>query len=466
MTALSQLRTRVEHLEDHAIGTMLNGRYRIVALMVRGGMGRLYEAEHAALGRRVALKMLHRGAAADPGAVARFQAEAEIAARFQHPHIVQLIDYDVTSEGTPYIVMELLRGETLADCFEREGVPSWSETARLVIQIANGLAAVHAAGVVHRDLKPANVFLMDLPGELPFVKLLDFGVSKCVRRRRRRVTSPHTLVGTPVYMAPEQAGGNNGRLDARADQYALAVVAFELLTGVRPFEGGDLATLVDEVIYRPPPNACSFDPNLPAAVGAVLQRALSKRPEDRFADVIEFAAALRCPLLDAETTLRIPPRSGVGLRHRDSRADEDNSVGVERTSTDGTMPGLAFALDRPYDAVLRLVRSLRPDEPNVSSEVAFVATCLEQGAITLSELLDIIPAPHRTALTALNTMLDRGIIEAAPAASRGPRADGPRRSHARQLAHPTLQQVLVGPPVIVAGERAAIGRLPVREACE
>jgi len=392
---------------DALRGQLVGDRYRILESIVEGGMGVIYAAEHVALGRRVAVKVLPANRVNDAAARARFRAEAEIAAQVEHPHVVQVLDYGAMDDGAPYLAMELLRGESLASRLTRDGLPTWGETARLVAQIASGLMAVHEAGVVHRDLKPANVFLMEVAGQLPFVKLIDFGVS-WRQPAGRRVTRPQVLVGTPLYMSPEQARGTR-EIDGRADQYALAVIAFEMLTGMRPFEADDLATLVDAIVREEPPRLADVDPTVPPGADAVMQRALSKEPHERFASVLDFAKALGAALQEGPLSIA-PIESGVRLRRGLLGHDDTTVVGNDDVG-EVTEPALAISLDDPSAAYLRLIRAPAAGDQDVSAEIAFIASRLEQGAATLSELLDVLPVPRRQALITVGEMIDRGMVE-------------------------------------------------------
>src|SRR3954470_14100371 len=192
--------------QDHPlIGQTLRGTYRILAALDQGGMGLVFEAEHTRLRRRVAVKVLARHLTSDTQALARFNREAEIISQLEHPHIVQILDFDTTERGEPYIVMELLKGESLSDRIERDGCLSIRDAARIVQQVASGLFAAHQAEIVHRDLKPANIFLTETV-EGTRVKLLDFGISKRMGVGRS-LTGEFDVLGTPDYMAPEQALG-------------------------------------------------------------------------------------------------------------------------------------------------------------------------------------------------------------------------------------------------------------------
>ena len=277
--------------EEHPlIGEILRGTYRILAVLDQGGMGLVFEAEHVRLRRKVAVKVLARHLLSDPQALARFNREAEIISHLVHPNIVQILDFDTTEYAEPYIVMELLRGESLSDRLERDGRLPITEAARITLQVASGLFAAHEASIVHRDLKPANIFLTALPGQGLLVKLLDFGISKRVGVGRA-LTGEFDVLGTPDYMAPEQALGKAASVDDLSDQYALAVIAFEMLSGQTPFSGANLVDVLHQVISVEAPPVERFAPHVPSSVSAVLKRGLSKEPTARFANVLDFARA-------------------------------------------------------------------------------------------------------------------------------------------------------------------------------
>ncbi|HEY4107228.1 MAG TPA: serine/threonine-protein kinase [Polyangiaceae bacterium] len=278
--------------EEHPlIGETLRGTYRVLRTLDQGGMGLVFEAEHARLRRRVAVKVLARHLASDTQALARFNREAEIISQLEHPHIVQILDFDTTEQGEPYIVMELLKGESLSARLERDGCLPIAEAVRITHQVAAGLFAAHNASIVHRDLKPANIFLNDMPGQAPLIKLLDFGISKRVGVGRS-LTGEFDVLGTPDYMAPEQALGKTASVDHRGDQYALAVIAFEMLSGQTPFSGTDVMDILQKVTTTEAPSIERFAPHVPAQVGAVLKRAMEKEPDARYGTVLEFAVAL------------------------------------------------------------------------------------------------------------------------------------------------------------------------------
>jgi serine/threonine-protein kinase len=278
------------------VGETLGGTYKVLRVIDEGGMGTVLEAEHTRLHRAVAVKVLAGHRDGDAFALERFHREAEIIGLLHHPHIVSVIDFDVTPEGHPYLVMELLSGETLEALLERlqrsDRLMPLDECVRIVSEAASALAAAHAVDIVHRDLKPGNVFLVSASGHNGFVKLLDFGISKKLAAGGGRPTGNQVL-GTPHYMAPEQAAGDRN-VDQRADQYALAVIAYEMLCGSPPFDGDDALVVMHRLVNEPVDALAERAPGCcPPEVDAVIRRALAKDPRDRFADVRTFALALR-----------------------------------------------------------------------------------------------------------------------------------------------------------------------------
>ena len=262
------------------------GSYKLGTLIGRGGMGEVYEARSVHDGRDAAVKLLHPSTMADPQAVARFVREAEVAACLDSPNLVAVYEVGLTSGEIPFIAMERLRGKDLAHHLRRVRRMSLAQTVSLVREIGAGLAVAHAGGVVHRDLKPHNLFLAEKDGEQTW-KLLDFGVSK-LAARGGTLTAGH-VVGTPGYMAPEQARGED--VDHRADVYALAAIAYRCLTGHPAFTGKDVPTTLYDVVYKMPTRP-SLLIELPADVDRALAVGLAKDRAERFATAQDFADAL------------------------------------------------------------------------------------------------------------------------------------------------------------------------------
>ena len=265
-------------------------RYRLLRKIGQGGTSDVFEAEHVHIGKRVALKLLRRQLAGDERAVERLRREARTASSIGHPNIVQIEDFGVTTDGVVYLAMEWLEGETLAQRIERGPIRA-DVAVELALQIAAGLGAAHAAGVIHRDMKPANVFLARQPDGGDRAKLLDFGIAK-LALSDTRLTRTGTFIGTPDYVAPEQALGEE--LDGRADLYSLGVVLYQLCTGTLPFTAASfMAVLHRHTTEAPePPRRRAPQRALSPALEAVVLRCMAKRPEDRYASAEELSAAL------------------------------------------------------------------------------------------------------------------------------------------------------------------------------
>ncbi|WP_306817898.1 serine/threonine-protein kinase [Archangium lipolyticum] len=276
------------------IGTVLRDTYELVSELGRGGMGTVFLAQHLRLpGKQVAVKVLHAQEETSPEVFARFRREAEITSRLGHPNIVAVLDFHSLEDGTPYLVMEHLRGESLSKRLRQGAIPL-QETLLIARQIGSALHTAHQAGVVHRDLKPGNVYLVPtesggVVGQQ--VKLLDFGISKLVSAQTVH-TQEDVLLGTPRYMSPEQAMGKNREVDARSDLFALGCIVYEMLAGRPPFNGDSVAGLIYNIVYEPPDALGHLCPDAPPSVLAAVERALAKDPKDRFPDVASFIAEL------------------------------------------------------------------------------------------------------------------------------------------------------------------------------
>ena len=257
-------------------------------------MGAVYEASHVRLEGRYAVKLLREEVAAQyPAALARFRREARITSALRHPGIVQVIDFHTPPDGPPFMVMEYLDGAILADVIAREAPLSLARVCDLTSQIASGLAAAHRKGVVHRDLNPANLLVLPADGDQPErVKILDFGISK-MRWASRQLTGTAQVLGTPQYMAPEQAEGRTKDLDSTADQFSLAAIVYEMLTGQAAFAGETLATAAYQVVHAMPVPASRMRGDLGPGMDAVLAQGLAKDRRERFASVSALAAAFR-----------------------------------------------------------------------------------------------------------------------------------------------------------------------------
>ncbi|MFO0648607.1 MAG: protein kinase [Polyangiales bacterium] len=264
------------------------GAYEIVRRLGAGAFGVVYEALRLPLRKRVALKVLHASASRNENAVARFLREAEAAAQLRHPNVIEV--YDCGVEGrAPYLSMEYLEGEALDDRLKRLGKLPLRDVADLMLPIVSGIAAVHERGIVHRDLKPGNIFLArGARGEVP--KVLDFGIAK-VRESSVELTQSSAMIGTPLYMSPEQVRQSK-RVDGRSDLWSLGVILFECITGVRPFAAPTLLEVLERITQGPTPDARALDPSVPPDLDALLRRMMAREVDERVQDVREVGRAL------------------------------------------------------------------------------------------------------------------------------------------------------------------------------
>ncbi len=285
-------------------------RYAVLRRIGGGGMGAVYRARHTVLDQDVALKILHPRLAARHEVLERFVREARTAAALRDPRIVQVYDSGVTPDGTAFLAMELLQGEPLESLVERESPMPPGRAASLVAEVLEVLALAHDRGVVHRDLKPANVFVLRDAAGRDSVKLLDFGISKTVDAVEGvALTQTGVLLGTPVYMAPEQVT-NAKHIDRRADLYAAGVMLYEMLSGRLPHTGQHTTEILVRLMTEAPTPLATVAPGTSPALCAVVERAMAREPSGRFDDARSFAAALRAAVTAADPD---PGRTAAGL---------------------------------------------------------------------------------------------------------------------------------------------------------
>jgi serine/threonine protein kinase len=335
-----------------AEGLVLQKTYRLVRQIGFGGMGVVYEATHSRLPSRFAVKVLLRSLMVYPEAFARFAREAAIMSELRHPHVVQIVDFNVTDEQQPYFVMEYLDGHDLDAELMRHGPMAPAKVVAIVEAIASALGSAHRRGIVHRDLKPSNVFLCTVDGsDEPFVKVLDFGVSMV--RSAGRITNNSEMVGTPHYMAPEQATGRVEQVDGRADQFSLAAMAYEMLTGQDAFAGDDPVAVLYQIVHQDPQPLSRHVPWDCAGVEGVLRRGLAKDPAQRYRTITEFARALAEAARDArvgQARLNQSDEIGSGVGHTGVSHSAD--VEVEVSESDLRVPR------SPYRAVVLMLIAL------------------------------------------------------------------------------------------------------------
>jgi serine/threonine protein kinase len=307
------------------IGSLIGGRYRIRRLSGEGGMGRVYEAEHIEIGKRVALKILHPAYSQTPDLVERLRREARAASRIGHPHVVDVTDSGTTEDGSFFFVMEYLEGRELGEIvFEEKGLDVWRAVG-IAQQICRALQAAHNAGVIHRDLKPENVLIIRRDDQDDFVKVLDFGIAKNLTDQddeirgnpRRKLTNPGVAMGTPEYMAPEQAAGSPA--DARSDIYALGGVLYEMLVGRSAFEGTNYMEVLHKKATQTPAPIRAVRSDVPAELEELVLKTMARDPKLRPQTMSELERQL------ADLAARFGPQAGPGRtsQARDSLAPID-----------------------------------------------------------------------------------------------------------------------------------------------
>jgi serine/threonine protein kinase len=363
---------------DPRIGSIAGGKYKIVRLIGQGAMGSVYEAQHVAIGKRVALKFVLVDAGGETSTLARFHREARAISAIDSAHIVQVFDTGETQEGEPFLVMELLHGESLGAKLAREGKLGVPEALRYAVQALRGLRKAHAAGIVHRDLKPDNLLLVKGDDDETHVKIVDFGLSKFVHAggseprssqtpprgmisdRHLAITQEGAMVGTPLYMSPEQMEAQPD-VDHRTDIWSMGAILYEALTGLPPFPETSYARLVLAVCSRDAPDVRDRAPFVPAPIAAVTARALARKREQRFPSAEDFLRALiealpetstassgvllSRPKFEEEATSRDEPLQAIHVYR--SRASGPERVVVSQAqvaqSSDGGGPTMAGA---------------------------------------------------------------------------------------------------------------------------
>jgi serine/threonine protein kinase len=274
-------------------GAVLGGKYRLSKLLGRGGVGEVYEATHDVIGLRVAVKLIRYEYAGNSELNARFLQEARAAAAVGHPGIVQVHDVGTSPDGRTYLVMEYLEGEDLEKVLARQRQLPVGEIAAVLIDALDALSAAHAKGIIHRDMKPENVFLV--PGRKGdrVVKLLDFGIARLADEAEAtiRLTRPGSVMGTPYYMSPEQARGDQN-VDSGVDIYAVGVMLYEALTGQLPFSGSSYNEVLSKVLAQPFPSVRVLRPDVPEEIERIIFKACARQRSDRYADALDFGDAL------------------------------------------------------------------------------------------------------------------------------------------------------------------------------
>lgn len=289
---------------DPLIERVIAGRYRLLEKIGQGGMGAVYKGQHIKMNRLTAIKILTSELANNEEFIARFQREAEMASQIDHPNAVAIYDFGEAEDGLIYLAMEFVNGKPLSAILRKEGTFALDRVVRIAKQAADALGAAHNLGIIHRDFKPDNIMICDKPGRPDWVEVVDFGIAKraVASTQQLGLTQAGFVLGTPLYMSPEQVAGEE--LDPRSDLYSLALVVYEMLTCALPFDGGSTQSQMVKRLLEPPKPLHLIRPQLalPPAVESVILHALARKPEDRHASTKLFAEALERAARSEPTT--------------------------------------------------------------------------------------------------------------------------------------------------------------------
>lgn len=384
------------------IGRIFDGRYQVVALIGRGGMGTVYRAVHVAMNQVVALKVLHRELSADEVQVQRFYQEARASSRLRHPNTIKVFDFGRSDEGHLYLAMEFLEGETLTQLLRRERVLPARRALAIARQVAKSLAEAHRSGLVHRDLKPDNIFLTKIYGEEDFVKVLDFGIAKFLASepQAKPLTQMGLVCGTPLYLSPEQALGRT--LDGRSDLYSLGVILYEMLSGAPPFRAETPVSLVMRHIHATPPPLQGPQPIPPAVrdlVLSLLEKDRDRRPPTAEAlirsieDLMADAPAPGSGPSRASAGKPPPPGSGSA-----ARVERDPAAGGA-SSQEASPAGRSTSPRRDFEAPTTVARRVATGGRRTAARAVVPSSDpAEQETVLLARSNSVIaePLPVRT----------------------------------------------------------------------
>ncbi len=432
-------------------GQLVTSNIRLTRPLGAGGMGAVWLAEHLALHTQVVVKFISEDLAKSADAVARFKREAAAASQVKSPHVVQTLDHGVREDGMPFIVMEYLEGHDLAEHIEAHGKLPKEDVVAIVAQLGRALARAHERGIVHRDIKPSNVFLCDAgDGEL-FVKLLDFGIAKGgVMPKLDENTKTGAMVGSPHYMSPEQIVGDKG-VDFHSDLWSLGVVAFEAMTGAKPFEADTVGGLALKIHNSPLPMPSSLNGDIPASVDSWFHKACARDPKGRFSGAKEMSDALAAAY---SGTNLAPARSlaPTPLSQSSSRA-----IGFEKTAFDDQPPSMRSAGDLRSSTGVGV--AARVEQPT-RSRWALAAGALAIAAIVGFAGTRVLKGDKKTVATADSAPPSAVVLSAAPTTSTVPialpplpsispsaitSASAPPRPSAHPVAKPTASAKIINP---------------------
>ena len=388
---------------DPMLGVVLADAFQIVRCIGEGGMARVYEARHVRLAnKRFAVKVLLPAHAQSPEIVARFQREAEAASGIGHPNVIDVYDVHHTDDGLPYIVCEYLDGTDLATLIDDRGSIDVLLAVGIVRQVCRALAAAHARGIVHRDVKPENVFLVGDP-DLPVVKVIDFGISKVDQTGGATLTRTGMIMGTPGYMPPEQARG--ARADHRADIYGVGAMLYHALTGRLPFDYEDPGEALSAVLTMDPPRPRSIDPSIPPALELIIQRAMAKDPDDRFATMEELDDELEPFGAEARASSMLPPHPLLpdGVTALPETPSGDPARPGSPTVVSAVAIPRARAAPKPNAALERVTREAQWARPTIALLTSGVY--LWALALVVDALASLVRAGKEAPMSSTETLL-------------------------------------------------------------
>lgn len=422
---------------------LVAGKYQILGLIGRGGMGSVWEGRHQSLGTRVAIKFIDPEYAESEEACARFVTEARAAATIQSKHAIQIFDHGVTEDGRAYMVMELLVGEPLDKRIERVGTLPLRETARIISHVCRALQRAHDAGIIHRDLKPENIFLVRSPDDDDEIaKVLDFGIAKIKGPPGEQGLSSSTktgaVLGTPYYMSPEQARGLRN-IDHRSDLWALGVIAHKCVTGVLPFEGESVGDLLVKICTSPLPTPSVTMPGLPPTFDAWFYRALEREPAGRFGSALELSEALA--FAAGLSTRQSPISSQEGSVATTGRARATASSAIGSGATPLAAAGVTSA---PFTA------STQPAKSSRGVLLGILAAAVVGGSVGVVAVAKLASDRHPaapTAAVATAPSLLTAAVTATPSATASALLASPATSAS---AAPSATHSIVRPPTVTA----------------
>ena len=432
---------------------LVPGKLRIVRRIGAGGMGVVYEAIHLGLARRVAVKVIHPQSSESVEARTRFFREARAMALLQSEHIVQVLDVDTLPEGDPYMVMEYLEGRDLKRELAKRGPLPVAEAVGYLIQASTGVAAAHGAGIIHRDIKPANIFITNLDGARR-AKILDFGVAKFSASPDQQLTGPTCLLGTPLYMSPEQIAGMDA--DTRCDVWALGVVLFQLLTGHSPFRAKNNEGMIGAVLNGSAASLHETRADVPLALSQVVARCLEKVHAERFEDARELVAALapfgpREPIV--RPSRRVPRGSSAPAAPLDSELEQ---IVIVPRAPALPSPGELITITHPARAEhIPAVTLVRASIPIASGALGSSPDPAQPRADSDATIRFRSPDPLRTQAAS------RPVLASQPLVSSSTDSGSSRSARAKRLVIPIAGLVLLGLGLVLAiGVRAVPAETP------